>query len=212
MNGCTERGRIRGWSAQKIAISLEQEMAMHSRILAWRIQWTEEPGGLWSMGSQRVRCDWAANSWANVNSEYKPVSEARVFLCSVFVFPQKKCRKHLGKLVCASRIKAYENSHCVLFQTLYLELFPRQQSQLRYCMRTITSLTRVFSMVSFLFCWCAKCLLLQGFVFRMILIAVCLLTPGCLEVKHSGWFAIRAFHLSAWVTESRAGGDWSVCF
>ena len=84
--------------------------ATHSSILAWRIQWTEEPGGLWSMGSQRVRYDWAANSWANVNSEYKPVSEARVFLCSVFVFPQKKCRKHLGKLVCASRIKAYENS------------------------------------------------------------------------------------------------------
>ena len=34
---------------------LEEEMATHSRILAWRIPWTEEPGGLWSMGSQRVR-------------------------------------------------------------------------------------------------------------------------------------------------------------
>ena len=32
---------------------LEQEMATHSRILAWRILWTEEPGGLQSMGSQR---------------------------------------------------------------------------------------------------------------------------------------------------------------
>ena len=31
---------------------LEQEMATHSRILAWRILWTEEPGGLQSMGSQ----------------------------------------------------------------------------------------------------------------------------------------------------------------
>ena len=28
--------------------------ATHSSILAWRIPWTEEPGGLWSMGSQRV--------------------------------------------------------------------------------------------------------------------------------------------------------------
>ena len=33
---------------------LEESMATHSSILAWRIQWTEEPGGLQSMGSQRV--------------------------------------------------------------------------------------------------------------------------------------------------------------
>ena len=34
---------------------LEKEMATHSSILAWRIPWTEKPGGLQSMGSQRVR-------------------------------------------------------------------------------------------------------------------------------------------------------------
>ena len=34
---------------------LEEEMATHSSILAWWIPWTEEPGGLQSMGSQRVR-------------------------------------------------------------------------------------------------------------------------------------------------------------
>ena len=33
---------------------LEKEMATHSSILAWRIPWTEEPGGLQSIGSQRV--------------------------------------------------------------------------------------------------------------------------------------------------------------
>ena len=33
---------------------LEKEMATHSSILAWRILWTEEPGGLQSTGSQRV--------------------------------------------------------------------------------------------------------------------------------------------------------------
>ena len=32
---------------------LEKEMATHSSILAWRIAWTEEPGGLQSMGLQR---------------------------------------------------------------------------------------------------------------------------------------------------------------
>ena len=30
---------------------LEKRMAIHSSILAWRIPWTEEPGGLWSLGS-----------------------------------------------------------------------------------------------------------------------------------------------------------------
>ena len=35
--------------------SLEEGMATHSSILAWRIPWTEEPGGLQSVGSQRVR-------------------------------------------------------------------------------------------------------------------------------------------------------------
>ena len=34
---------------------LENGMATHSNILAWRIPWTEEPGGLQTMGSQRVR-------------------------------------------------------------------------------------------------------------------------------------------------------------
>ena len=36
---------------------LAKRMATHSSILAWRILWTEEPGGLQSMGSQRVRHD-----------------------------------------------------------------------------------------------------------------------------------------------------------
>ena len=36
---------------------LEREMAAHCSILAWRIPWTEEPGGLESMGLQRVGPD-----------------------------------------------------------------------------------------------------------------------------------------------------------
>ena len=38
---------------------LEKEMATHSSILAWEIPWMEDPGGLQSIGSQRVRYDWA---------------------------------------------------------------------------------------------------------------------------------------------------------
>ena len=36
---------------------LEEEIATHSSNLAWKISWMEEPGGLQSMGSQRVRHD-----------------------------------------------------------------------------------------------------------------------------------------------------------
>ena len=40
--------------------------ATHPGILAWRIPWTEEPGGLQSMGSQKVGCDLATNTH-NIN-------------------------------------------------------------------------------------------------------------------------------------------------
>ena len=46
------RVRSLGWEDP-----LEKEMATHSSILAWRIPWTEDPGGLQSMGSQRVGHD-----------------------------------------------------------------------------------------------------------------------------------------------------------
>ena len=45
-------GSISGWGR-----SLEKGMATHSSILAWRIPWSEEPGGLQSMGSQRAGHD-----------------------------------------------------------------------------------------------------------------------------------------------------------
>ena len=37
---------------------LEKVMSTHSNVLAWRIPWTDEPGGLQSLGSQRVRHNW----------------------------------------------------------------------------------------------------------------------------------------------------------
>ena len=43
-----------GWSWED---SLEKEMATHSSIPAWEIPWTQEPGGLQSIGLQRARCD-----------------------------------------------------------------------------------------------------------------------------------------------------------
>ena len=45
-------GQSLGWEDP-----LEKEMAIHYRTIAWKISWTEEPGGLQSMGSQRVGHD-----------------------------------------------------------------------------------------------------------------------------------------------------------
>ena len=51
------------WEMQVWALgqedSLEEGMATHSSILAWRIPWTEEPGRQQSIGLQRVRQDWS---------------------------------------------------------------------------------------------------------------------------------------------------------
>ena len=40
--------------ASSISGSLEEDMAIHSSILVWRIPWTEEPGVIWSIASKRV--------------------------------------------------------------------------------------------------------------------------------------------------------------
>ena len=47
---------------------LEKEMATHSSILALRIPWTEEPDGLHTMGSQRVRHNWLTNTYYEVDN------------------------------------------------------------------------------------------------------------------------------------------------
>ena len=49
-----DSGSISGWEDP-----LEKERATRSSILAWRIPWTGETGGLQSMGSERVQHDWA---------------------------------------------------------------------------------------------------------------------------------------------------------
>ena len=48
---------------------LEEGMATHSSILTCRIQWTEEPGGLQSIGSQKVGHDWSDWAWTHVRHD-----------------------------------------------------------------------------------------------------------------------------------------------
>ena len=49
---------------------LEGSMATHSSILAWRIPWTEEPGRLQSIGSQRVRHNWSNLAYIHIKSKH----------------------------------------------------------------------------------------------------------------------------------------------
>ena len=63
---CQGRRRRRcGFDSWVRKISLEEGMATHSSILAWRILWTEEPGRLQSMGLQRARHDWSNTAHMN---------------------------------------------------------------------------------------------------------------------------------------------------
>ena len=54
---------------------LAEDLATHSSILAWKIPWTEEPGGLQSVGSQGVRHDWTMKQ-ARTQSSYEASSRA----------------------------------------------------------------------------------------------------------------------------------------
>ena len=54
-------------------------MATHSSVLAWRIPWTEEPGGLQSIGLQTVRHDWATNSDRDIMGTFSFISCVRAY-------------------------------------------------------------------------------------------------------------------------------------
>ena len=62
---------VLGWE-----VPLEKGMATHCSILAWRIPWTQEPGGPQPMGSQRVRHDWAANTFTLLGPDGSDVKES----------------------------------------------------------------------------------------------------------------------------------------
>ena len=69
-------------------IPLEEEMAIHSSIIAWRIPWTEEPGGLQFMGSQRVRHDWSNLTYIhsldiNLSKSQEIVKDKKAWCASV---------------------------------------------------------------------------------------------------------------------------------
>ena len=81
-----EMQEVRVWSLGR-EDPLEEEMATHFHILAWKIPWTEEPGGLWSMRSQRVGHD---SDWAH--TEKTQVSQSRIPIGMVFTLGTHSAR------------------------------------------------------------------------------------------------------------------------
>ena len=74
---------------------LQKEMAIQSSTIAWKIPWTEDPGRLQSMGSQRVGHDWVT-SLHFTNSKIRIVIYTVVFLVIVMPHPYETM-KDLGK-------------------------------------------------------------------------------------------------------------------
>ena len=84
---------------------LGKEMATHSSILAWEISWIEEPGGLQSIGSQRVRHNLAA----------KPPPTGKEFSKGFFQKEENEPRKKFG-----GQIRKENDKHVVSLIHIYL--------------------------------------------------------------------------------------------
>ena len=72
------RTRLSNWIELNWYFFTKKEIASHSSIVAWRIPWTKEPGGLWSMGSWSVGHDWV--TWLHT------FSLSHMTLCFLLVF------------------------------------------------------------------------------------------------------------------------------
>ena len=85
---------------------LEQGMATHSSILVWRIQWTEKPGGLQSIVSQRVRHDQSNLTCMHaLSSGFKNVSLQYILLfpCLILHHLTPASRNHLQNTLSAAQ-------------------------------------------------------------------------------------------------------------
>ena len=75
---------------------LEKKMATHSSIIAWKISWTEKPGGLQSMGSQRVRHHWVTNTYLLSQIEWsKSEGEKQILHINTYMEPRKMVQMNL---------------------------------------------------------------------------------------------------------------------
>ena len=107
---------------------LEEEIATHSNILAWKIPWTEEPGGLQVKGLQRVRHDWVTKH-KSMFGEYTGPSlrtETRSQLCICRKYPYEgqhtpeQMNEWTNELMNDYRLLVEKSHHCIHSKTLFL--------------------------------------------------------------------------------------------
>ena len=86
---------------------LEKGMATHASVLAWRIPWTEEPDGLWPIGSQRLdtteatlACTQNSVEYIQVNYENQDMTLYKAYVYSQVYTYVQKCILHVLKKVC----------------------------------------------------------------------------------------------------------------
>ena len=93
---------------------LEEGMATHSSVLIWRIPWTEEPVGLQSLGSQRVRHNWSnlAHTHVNIKKEKEAWSSCSQSFCVAV-----ERSDALLKVIAMGNMEPPESWFCVLFST-----------------------------------------------------------------------------------------------
>ena len=90
---------------------LEKEMATHSSILAWRIPWTEEPGGLQSMESQRVRHNWATNTFTSIRKAWTQLIQLANFAYEAIQGQQIKETGSMSYICCMVRPEPFGQTH-----------------------------------------------------------------------------------------------------
>ena len=114
---------------------LEKGMATGSSILAWRIPWTEGPGGLQSMGSPRVKHDWA------INTSTQSSEKARIFprvsqllLCFVFLFFFSNSQVFLQQRWVYSRSAKNCNSGSATMDKPHANSYTARKGEHKFCL------------------------------------------------------------------------------
>jgi len=102
---------------------LEKGMATHSTSLAWKIPWTEEPGGLQSMWSQKVRHNWVTEyTYISLFKSFHMLFNSTWLFAVLFLFPWPSA--HILEDKCWRAFQArwkYENI-CIIYIYIYMYL------------------------------------------------------------------------------------------
>ena len=85
---------------------LEKGMPTHSSVLAWKIPWTEDPGGLQSMGSQRLhRTEWLAHTHTGYKKKKINTQKSVAFLYSNNQRSEREIKERISFTITSKRIK-----------------------------------------------------------------------------------------------------------